>query len=149
MTFEIVRAVACHAEALGRNLRDGDALEGERLGIGALDGTRESFWLSSVARTALIDGRVAAMWGVVPADGYGRPWLLTAPPCLAVSPLRFARVYSEEAREMLHRFRKLENYVDAGYTGAVRLLQIAGFTLDEAKPYGMMGALFRRFEMVA
>lgn len=147
--MSIIPATAEHAEVLGRTLRAADALEGALLGIEALQGVRDSFALSSVAWTALLGRHVAAMWGVVPMGDIGKPWLLTAPACRAVSSLQFARIYSEEVRQMLRLFPRLENYVDAGYTGAVRLLQIAGFTLDEAKPFGPLGASFRRFEMKA
>ncbi len=77
----------------------------------------------------------------------GAPWLLTSPEALKVSPLRFARVYKAEVQKMLKMFPNLVNYVDSSYNQAVRLLQIVGFDLEDPKPYGKNGGLFRKFTM--
>jgi hypothetical protein len=102
-----------------------------------------------VARTGLVNGRVGAMWGVVgmALGQLGQPWLLTGPACRLISPLLFARIYRQEALAMLDFFPRLENYVDASYGAAVRMLRLAGFWVDEPMPYGAKGALFRRFGM--
>lgn len=48
---------------------------------------------------------------------------------------------------MLRMFSKLENWVDDEYKSAIRLLEITGFHIDEPKPTGAHGALFRHFHM--
>jgi hypothetical protein len=145
----IVQSTPDHAEALGRTMRARDALEVTRLGFEPHAVAYFGWRVSDFTRTALVDGQVAAIWGVVGNESVGVPWLLTAPPCEAVSALTFVRIYRAQAAEMLQLFPKLENYVDASYIAAVRLVELAGFTLDEAKPYGEMQSPFHRFEMVA
>lgn len=149
MTLDIVPATEAHARELIRRLRPRDRGEilaaGLRPGVGVMVS-----WRGAVVRkAALVDGEVAALWGVsgVLLGPVGMPWLLTGTPCEKVSPLRFARIYRAEAHEMLRLFFRLENFVDASYTAAVRTLALAGFWLDDPAPYGRRGALFRRFEM--
>lgn len=145
----VVPATESHVNALSLRLREADVREVVRLGDEPLTAVAGSWRRSPVCRAALVNGTVAAMWGAAgtPMGFVGQPWLLTAPACELVSSLTFARIYCREARGMLALFPKLENYVDASYDGAVRLLQLAGFTLDEAKPYGPTRSLFRRFVM--
>lgn len=147
----IVPATADHAWILGRGLRAADVREVGCLGQMPHAAVFWSYRRALIRKTALVDGEVAAMWGVVgaPLGMVGTPWLLTGPASERVSALTFARIYQAEALGMLRLFPKLENYVDASYTGAVRLLKLAGFTLDEPKPYGLTQSPFRRFEMVA
>lgn len=150
MRVEIVTATEAHASALADNLRQADADEITAAGFDPRGAVMASWRRSWICRAALVDGRVAALWGVTGEllSGVGCPWLLTTAVCERVHPLRFARVYRDEALSMLALFQILENFVDVRYNAAVRMLQIAGFHLDEAKPYGLHGAPFRRFWMI-
>jgi hypothetical protein len=136
---------------LAFTMRREDAAEARALGIRPSMALRESYRQGVMRRVAIVGDRVAAMWGVcgTPLAGHGRPWLVTAWPCRDVSALAFARVYRAQALEMLRLFPLLENYVDARYTGAVRMLGLAGFSVSDPEPYGRRGMMFRRFEMVA
>jgi len=62
----------------------------------------------------------------------GTPWLLTSDAVKNISPLKFTRIYQQEVGKMKRLFPVLENYVDAEYNGAIRLLKIVGFELGEA-----------------
>lgn len=100
-------------------------------------------------RTALINGRVAAMWGLAgtPMGLVGQPYLITSPVCQEISPIRFARVYREEVKTMKKLFPILENYVDASYEGAVRMLRIAGFELKGPRKVPPFDKEFYQFRM--
>ena len=145
--IEIVPATAAHARALGCGLRPADRREIVICGLDPERTVTLSFEHSVLRRTALVGGRVAAMWGVTgtPLGIVGCPWLLTGLPALEVSPIRFARLYKAQVADMLRLFPLLENYVDASYAGAIRMLELAGFRLDDPAPY-VAGSSFRRFE---
>lgn len=149
--IEVIPATESHARALIRTLRAPDRAEimaaGLRPGRAVMDSLRGSVW----SKAALIDGDVAALWGVGGSllGGVGRPWFLTGAAFERVPALRFVRIYRAQVVSMLETFATLENFVDAAYTSAVRMLILAGFRLDDPSPYGPRGALFRRFEMRA
>lgn len=148
---EIVPATLAYAARIGNNLREADRIEVERVGLLARRAVKSSFRASVWSRVALVDGVPAAIWGITGSflGEVGRPWLLTTPDAKKISPLAFARIYRGEVVRMLASFQKLENAVDASYTGAVRLLELTGFTLSEPFPFGESGAMFRLFQMEA
>jgi len=147
--IEIVPATVHHARLLLRGLRDADKAEIMAAGFRPGTAVMSSWRRSVMCNAALVDGEVAALWGVVGVllGRVGAPWLLTTSACERVSPIRFARIYRGETLAMSRLFPILENFVDVRYHSAVRMLLLAGFRLDEPKPYGLHGALFRRFEM--
>lgn len=143
----IVPAVPSHVAAIVRALREADVREIRCLGVPVRRGVWLSYRLALLRRTALVDGEVAAMWGVggTPLSRVGRPWMLTTP-AVERAVFTFVRKYRSEVQEMLGLFPALENYVDASYEGAIRLLRLGGFTVHEATPMGAAGAPFCRFE---
>jgi hypothetical protein len=133
---------------LARNLRDGDRLEVASLGVTPAVGLRKSFRNALLRRTALIDGEIAAMWGLGgTAMGHtGWPWLMTAP-VIETLPVSFLREARREAGRMLATHRVLRGWVAADYTMACRFLQVLGFTLGAVEPFGPLKAKFRQFTM--
>ena len=111
---------------------------------------RHNYYTALWNKTALIDGKVAAVWGLGgSALGYtGMPWLLTAP-LVESYALSCVRLYRQEVGLMLQSFPRLENYVLASYEKSVRLLALSGFRLDEPKPAGPHNVPYRRFWMEA
>ena len=97
-------------------------------------------------KVALVDGEVAAMWGVGGdvLSETGEPWLLTGTACDRV-PVSFLRIAKAELALMLAIKPHLENYVAADYPKAIRLLEGLGFVIDAPAPIGPKRALFRRF----
>lgn len=145
--IEIVPTTIAHIRELGDTIREGDRREIESYGFSHHKGLWRSFKGGLNNKTALIDGRVAACWGCggVYMGDKGQPWLLTSYEVYKISPLKFARIYQREVKNMLKLFPRLENYVDAQYDAAVRLLDIVGFTLEE--PQALGNGLYRRFWM--
>lgn len=144
---QIVNSVPVHTRQLTKTLRDNDKLEAIRAGLDVNKAVWDSYHPALYRKTALIDGRVAAMWGVrgTPLGITGVPYLITGTEVQKVSPLRFAKIYIQEVQHMKKLFPVLENYVDAGYTGAVRMLLLAGFTLKG--PVLLNDHLFFKFTM--
>lgn len=144
--YSIVPATIAHVHQLARVMREADAGEARGLGHDPRRLLRASFRSSLYSRTGFVGSSIAAMWGVsgdILSDT-GMPWLVTAP-IVETVPLTFLRLAKSELENMLYLKPRLENYVIADYRGAVRLLEVLGFRLDDAAPYGARGVMFRRF----
>lgn len=152
--YTVEPATPEHVYALAAKLRPEDCAEI----VGSGNSPKKALWRgyrnSVMCETAMVDGEIAAMWGLcvgfVPGlsllGNIGRPWLLTS---AAVERVPFAVV--REARRavtgMLTVKPMLENYVLASYTRAVRLVRLVGFTVDEAPIMSPSGVAFLRFSM--
>ncbi len=140
-----------HVKEISDNLRDEDKAEALRIGVEPRKGCFYAYRSALWKRTALIDGQAAAMWGVAgnPLGLIGQPYLITTDRVRKVSPLRFSRIYRDEVSVMSRLFPILENYVDAEYKGAVRMLKIAGFELLGPETVKPSSALFYKFRKVS
>lgn len=143
----IVPTTSSHIAYIKANLRPEDEAEILRFGVTVKHALWYSYKHSIVRRTALIDGVVVACWGMQGTllGKTGIPWLMTTSGVKKVSPLKFARIYQSEVIEMLNIFNRLENYVDAEYTAAIRLLEIVGFALEDVTKIG--NGMYRKFWM--
>jgi len=142
-------AEICDLYKLARNLRDGDRLEVTSLGLHPAKAIRASFRHAVFRTTALIDGEVAAMWGlgsVSMLSDVGHPWLMTTPAVEKV-PVSFLKVGQREVTKMLRSRRRLEGNVAADYRMACRFLEALGFELGEPEEFGPLKAKFRKFAM--
>ena len=121
-----------HVKDLLKTLRPADKLEAERLGLDPDKAVYQSYHSALYRKTGLVDGEVAAMWGVsgTPLSLIGHPYLITGSLVETISPRRFITIYKEEVQRMKQLFPVLENYVDADYKSAVRVLKISGFKLE-------------------
>ena len=146
-SIEIVETQARHIRDLMENIRPEDRREIEAVGMYYKKGIWQSFKRGIMNHTALIDGKVAACWGV--GGSYmgqtAQPYLLTTDEVKKVSPLKFARIYQLQVLEMLEIAPVLENYVLASYTESRRLLEICGFTLGDPEPIGPKKTMFCKF----
>lgn len=143
--YVLTDATAMHLRELAQTMRPADRSEVTQAGMtvrkALYRGVRRSVW----ARTALIDGHVAAVWGLAVASqgllgATAAPWLLTSALIEAI-PVSFFRVARAEVARMRKTYPVLENYVAADYPQAVKMLKLLGFTLDPAE-HG-----FHRFHM--
>lgn len=144
----IVPTTAAHIRDISEKLRRED--RAELLAIGNPNRVLwRSYKRSFLTKTAFIDGKIVAIWGVggTPMGMQGEPWLMTTPAINRVSPLAFAKLYQKEVLKMLKISPLLVNHVDSKYTKAIRLLDIVGFSLGEPEPMGVNGELFIKFEM--
>jgi hypothetical protein len=145
----VIPATRSHILAMSTMLRAGDAAEIEAAGITPRRALWRSWRGSLVARAALVDGELAALWGVggCPLGAVGQPWLLTAPP-VERAKVAFLREARREVAQMLVLFPRLAGYVDARYEGAIWLLGAVGFTVGPSQPFGPHGAPFREYSTV-
>lgn len=141
--------------ALASRLRPGDRAEIDAIGKDPRVVLRASFRSSLTPPRAIFvssfenpSGEIAAICGLggdILSDT-GAPWLMTAHAAERVSPRVFLSIARAELAAMLAVKPKLENYVDARYGKAVRLLEVLGFGIDdEPVPVGRGRAMFRRF----
>lgn len=132
---------------LTKIMRKNDQLEAIALGSSPNRALYQSFKHGLYRITALIDGDVAAMWGVAgsPLGIVGQPYLVTGTNVTKISAIRFTKIYKSEVSKMLRLFPVLENYVDASYTSAVRMLELAGFTVSKEFEYN--NNYFRKFSI--
>jgi len=145
--FEIKYSVLDDVEKLSADMRVKDRLEAEAIGMDAKKALYLTFKYGILRKSAFLDGKIVAMWGIcgTPLSLVGRPYLITSNEVSQMSPLKFARIYGKEVKAMSNLFPVLENYVDAKYDEAVRLLKIVGFELT---PQKINGNDFYRYRMV-
>lgn len=148
--INIIATLPMHLREMVEVMRPEDRNEILAFGISPEKALWRSYKSSIVRRTAYIDGKIAAIWGVSGAfmGEIGQPWLLTSDQVKKISPLRFTRIYQKEVKEMFKVFPKLANIVDSSYTSAIRLLEIVGFKVSAPESFGKHGALYRKFERV-
>lgn len=143
--LEIVPATHEHTRMLV--MREDDRLEMEAAGLGPKKALWRSLQRSLIAKTAFVDGEIAAMWGCGGSisTGIGNPWLMTTE-VVERFPVMLIKNVRREVAEMLGAFRKLKGIVPVRYSRACRLLEATGFSLGNPFPFGPYGALFQEYE---
>lgn len=146
--INIVPTAIDHIRSIAGQLRAGDAAELRAVGVPPFKSLWRSYRGSTIAKTAFVDGEIAAIWGLdgSPLKRIGRPWLLTAPPVERVK-VSFLRIARTEVAMMLALCPELRGYVDGRYDMALRLLLALGFELSAEFPFGPTGAPFRQYTM--
>lgn len=103
--------------------------------------------LSSDCLSARIGDRLVAIWGLIPLNplaGKAMPWLVGTD-LIDQHTMLVAYWSSKALREMSEGYSYLENLVWAEHERAIVWLRWLGFTVEEPKPVGHKGAMFRRF----
>lgn len=149
-SIHIRDSVVSDVKELCKTMRAKDRLEAESLGLNPDKTLFYSYRYSILRKTAFVDNKIAAMWGVhgTPLSFLGHPYLVTGQAVEEISIPSFLRIYRDEVKVMSSIFPILENYVDASYEGAVRMLKLAGFTIDNPEPFGPSGQEFSKFSLV-
>lgn len=145
--IEIVPAELPHLRAMESNMRPADRCEIAGLGVTVRRALWKAYRNSPVCKTALVDGEVAALWGVCVGLQSGTakvPWLHTAT-AIEKIPVSFVKLAKTELAAMIALYPKLESYVAAEYVGAIGLLKLLGFTIEPAAPVGAKGEMYSRF----
>lgn len=137
-------------EELVAKMRQADVAELSALAIpDFVERIHLSVKISTIRRTATVDGKLACIFGVTPLDmTTGIPWMLGTDVVTANQRalMRMCRPYIQD---MLLAYPHLINYVHAENQAAKRWLKRLGFVLQPATPYGELGAPFHRFDMRA
>lgn len=149
---QLRRPEAAYLRHIAHNLRTADARELQAVHGPDLD--LEQCLVTAVASSEeahvafTAKGEPFAVFGVAPVSllgGQGCPWLLGTDVMRGYG--RDIVVLSREhvARWGL-RYPELFNYVDARNLRAIAWLRHTGFTIHPARPYGLAGEPFHRFE---
>lgn len=145
--IEMVDATTAHLDELALNMRDSDVREVMAMSDRGIRTTLQlSFDMSSRVESCLIDGRVAAVWGIAPIDGeVGVPWMLGTP-LIDLHPKVLISESKRQLRLMLNEFNHLQQWVDIRNEASVRWLRRLGFLFGDPQPIGLGGELFYPFE---
>lgn len=151
--YEVIPATFAHLRAMEADMRAADRCEIAGLGVGVKKALWRGFRNSPICRVALIDGNVAAIWGVCIGmqvgsllGSQGMPWLHTTADVEKI-PLSFVKVAKTELAAMIALYPRLESYVAAEYVQAIKFLRILGFAVDEPAAVGVNGARYSRFHL--
>lgn len=144
----IARAEVEHVAAIAERVRTADKAEiYAACGLPPYEALVRSWAVSDHSWTGFLDGVPAAMFGVTQASlvtGTGKPWLIGTD-LLDKSPLTFLKECRPFMPEIERRYARLENYVDARNSRAIRWLKWLGFEMGQAEPYGFQKLPFIRF----
>ena len=151
MQVEIIPAVALHIEQIAKNTRKPDRDELWAMSLcKPEDAMRLGLLYSDKALTGMIDGEPVCMWGVTTVSlygGVGSPWMVGTDK-LDRHAATFLRRCGRQVKELFAEYRRLENFVDARNTRAIKWLKWLGFSVDDkTKPHGALGLPFHRFVM--
>ena len=152
--YIIVPCQVSHVYELAGSMRQKDKDEIHNLGFTIKKALWRAYRNSIMCKAALVDAKVAAIWGlaiglnpgVSPLSDLGTPWLHTSAAIEAL-PVSFVRVAKRELAAMLSLRPELESYVAANYAEAVKFLRVLGFTVDKPEPVGLHGAAYCRFHI--
>lgn len=148
---EIRPAQESDGQTLANALRPADIAEARAGGFEPAEAVLASLRASSLAMTALVNGELACVFGVVPVSllgGIGCPWLLGTKVLDRHSRI-LVRLAPKYIWLMRSRFPHLVNSVHAEHTESVRWLRRLGFTFSEPWLHPETGATFCTFEMKA
>lgn len=145
MTYEIMTCSMAHIQEVCRTIRAEDRAEIEGMGFRVHRALRYLYRTSEPKRAALVDGDVAAIWGVQGGfmDEVGMPWLFTCPP-VERAKLAFLKETRREVAELLETRRVLRTHVLASYTRSIRLFESLGFVFSAPASAITGGPAFRQ-----
>jgi len=143
MSYEIVPSTLVHVRTIARTMREDERAEIAAVGWKPRHLVHALYRSSDESWCALVDGKVAAVWGVrgplmsETAD----VWLFTSP---AIERIKHA--FFKEARmrlsDLMATRRKLWSSVTPGHQKSIRFWTMLGFRLTDARPVGPCGAMF-------
>ena len=146
--ISVVKAEPAHIRTIARRMRSADREEVfAASGKSPVQALVYSLRKSSVAYTAIIDGRPELMFGVGDLNilaGIGAPWLLGTD-AVERHHVAFLRGSRDWLDQLLRRYSILRNFVDDRNKVSIRWLQWLGFRLLD--PVDMGGHQFRLFEL--
>lgn len=150
MTIRVVRATFDHALQVAEHMREDDRREvWASSRMTPWESTTDCLRVSTSAWCGLSEGMPVCIFGVAPVNliaGVGSPWMLGTDELAdkPISALRHCRPY---VGRMLRVYSRLENYVDDRNEKSKEWLRWLGFTLEEPRPYGHAGVMFRPFSL--
>lgn len=135
-----------HLHLMAEAMTDDSADVAKKLGLSPKKALWHSYRKSIICKTAFIDGKIAAIWGIygILFTDTGCPWLIMTPETQEY-PFRVAFRYRKEIDKMQAMFPILEEYVPIENQKSIRMLELMGFKINKNKiPVG--SAVFFRAE---
>lgn len=154
MSVEYKQVEQCHVDELAVAIRKADLEEVAAMTRDDIHKViTQSVTHSSLSASVFVNGKLAAILGVVPAstaviNTVGIPWMLGTDE-IQKNGKALLKTCLPVVRQMTASFQLLENNVHAKNKVAIRFLRRIGFKIEEAEPIGIDGALFHRFTMRA
>ena len=151
--IEIVPATIEHATHIAERLSEADKAEQWAGGyLRSEQAVQRAIKLSEIAMTGMVDGVPVALWGSIRQSmmfNIGSPWLFVAE-MSSYQARHFIRHCREPIYQMAASYDKMQGYVDARHTRAIRWLKWAGFEFDEKpRPMGVQNMPFYRYWLEA
>lgn len=150
--LRVIPAQYEHIAPIAIHMRQGDRDEvAASSGRSPFDALEFSLDRSTVARTVLVDGVPAGMFGCGDLNVLARsgaPWLLGTDD-LALAPMAFLRTSVDWRDKLFERYDVLRNLVDDRNVASIRWLKWLGFKFSDPVPVGHAGLPFRLFELRA
>lgn len=144
--INIIDTAPWHLRDMATAMQSDSAETARKTGMTPLKALWDSYRRSIICKSAFINGKLAAIWGVegtVMAE-IGRPFLIMTPETQEY-PMRVWFRYRKEINKMLEMFPCLEEYVPETNEKSIRMLEIMGFHVSKNKiPIG--DEVFRRAE---
>lgn len=133
MKLEIIQTTVEHLKSLDQNIRPKDKLEALRLGFEPIQALIQCHKYAIVRKTILIDRQVAAVYGVTGNLFSDRNtiYLATSNVVTKLPHISFVRIYIAELEELSKIFQKLDCFVDAQYSEAIKLIEFVGFKREQ------------------
>ena len=113
------------------------------------DELRSAISISAFVLAAEDDDGLVALFGVKPVallGDEGQPWVLGTSR-MARHGRSLGLISRRYIAEVSQTFPLLANYVDARNTPSIRFLKWLGFAIAPARPFGVAGLPFHRFEL--
>lgn len=143
--IKIIPAIPGHIRDLLEELKELDKDDAYRFGADNEKVLIRAYDRSLYTNTALVDGKVIAVWGVIGSylGEEGRPWSIMSPETEKY-PFKFKSFYSHELDKMLQLFPVLVDMVDIRHIKVLRMLKLMGFAFKEPAPF--MDGIFIKAE---
>lgn len=147
MEHRICRASMKDVKHYARHFRLADRIECvASYGCEPKEAATRSIKLSDAAYAVYVGKDLACLFGFKrnsALDTAASVWLLCTK-LVDKHPVHFIRAVIEELPKYGAKYTRVENYVDARNTRMLRAMPLMGFTIEEAKPFGLLGRPFHR-----
>lgn len=138
--IQIIETIAAHIREMAVSMKSDAAETALKLGMTPGQALWRSFKQSLYSKSAFIDGKLAAIWGIGGQlfSDTGLPWLIMTPDAEDY-PFRVAFIFRKELKKMQELYPVLEDYVGENNDKAARMLALMGFEISKNKiPLGDM-----------
>lgn len=146
VSYEVAKVNQHHVEAFLPRLRRVVLEELGALGLEPRFAVEESIANSTEAYALVLDGEVAAIFGILPAEMGATVWAMTSD-VVDKKPISFARHSKHIAAILLGKRPVLSNWIDARHEECIRWFGWLGFKFVEQRLIN--GILFFRIEKEA